>query len=247
MAINYTPVGWDTAKYVNPTNMNHMDDGIKAACDGVDAVNENLKSIHEKYITTDASGTVIENTELATFLLRNIGSVPANGTKTIDYVNSAGQSGSFVVSKMSDVYFSGLYFTPFMSRPCYFTHNNGTWTWEELAKNSDLELKKVAIDKRANEYVDLIDNNSYCYVKNGICYLQLAVTITETYSGWIKVGAISVAPLEGVGDILFPSNCTSGGIQSYARIGTDGSVYTFPNTGAGTIQVANISFPCRYL
>lgn len=39
MAINYTEVGWDTSKYVNPTNMNQMDDGIKAACDGVDELN----------------------------------------------------------------------------------------------------------------------------------------------------------------------------------------------------------------
>lgn len=36
MAINYTKVGWDTTKYINPTNMNKMDDGIKAAADGVD-------------------------------------------------------------------------------------------------------------------------------------------------------------------------------------------------------------------
>lgn len=36
MAIDYTKVGWDTTKYVNPTNMNQMDNGIKAACDGVD-------------------------------------------------------------------------------------------------------------------------------------------------------------------------------------------------------------------
>lgn len=39
MAINYTKIGWDTSKYVNPTNMNQMDNGIKAACDGVDDIN----------------------------------------------------------------------------------------------------------------------------------------------------------------------------------------------------------------
>lgn len=36
MAINYSRVNWDTTKYVNPTNMNQMDKGIKDACDGVD-------------------------------------------------------------------------------------------------------------------------------------------------------------------------------------------------------------------
>lgn len=39
MAINYEKVGWDPTKFVGPTNMNHMDDGIKAACDEVDALN----------------------------------------------------------------------------------------------------------------------------------------------------------------------------------------------------------------
>lgn len=52
MAINYEKVGWDTTKYFNPTNMNHMDDGIKAACDKADAneaaiadVNSNLNKM----------------------------------------------------------------------------------------------------------------------------------------------------------------------------------------------------------
>ena len=55
MAINYEPVGWDTTKYFNPTNMNHMDGGIKAACDKADAnevaiayVNSNLGLINKK-------------------------------------------------------------------------------------------------------------------------------------------------------------------------------------------------------
>lgn len=46
MAINYTLVGWDTSKYVNPTNMNHMDEGIKAACDGVDELQEKIDKIN---------------------------------------------------------------------------------------------------------------------------------------------------------------------------------------------------------
>ena len=53
MAINYEPVGWDTTKHFNPTNMNHMDGGIKAACDKVDEhdseiaeINSNLQKCH---------------------------------------------------------------------------------------------------------------------------------------------------------------------------------------------------------
>lgn len=46
MAINYEQVGWDTSKYVNPTRMNHMDDGIKAACDKVDAHDQQIETIN---------------------------------------------------------------------------------------------------------------------------------------------------------------------------------------------------------
>ena len=62
--INYQQVGWDTTKYFNPTNMNQMDNGIKAACDKADAneaaiadVNSNLsnKIIYQEYDVTTAS------------------------------------------------------------------------------------------------------------------------------------------------------------------------------------------------
>ena len=56
MSIDYEKIGWDTSKYINPTDMNHMDDGIKAACDGVDkntqaieSLNSNLSVIGELY------------------------------------------------------------------------------------------------------------------------------------------------------------------------------------------------------
>lgn len=54
MAINYKPVGWDTTKYVNPSNMNQMDDGIKAACDGVDALNAEVEAVNAEVETLNA-------------------------------------------------------------------------------------------------------------------------------------------------------------------------------------------------
>lgn len=45
MAIDYKPVGWSTADYINPSNMNQMDNGIKAACDGVDALNIEMDAV----------------------------------------------------------------------------------------------------------------------------------------------------------------------------------------------------------
>ena len=55
MAINYEPVGWDTTKYFNPTNMNHMDDGIKAACDNADSNKESIADVNSKLGNTDIS------------------------------------------------------------------------------------------------------------------------------------------------------------------------------------------------
>ena len=55
MEINYEPVGWDTTKYFNPTNMNHMDDGIKAACDKADANEAAISEANSKLGNTDIS------------------------------------------------------------------------------------------------------------------------------------------------------------------------------------------------
>lgn len=75
MAINYNKVGWDTTKYFNPSNMNHMDDGIKAACDKADAnesaissvsdrVTNNEKAIEQANSNLNAIGTIYEATGL---------------------------------------------------------------------------------------------------------------------------------------------------------------------------------------
>ena len=55
MAINYEPVGWDTTKYFNPTNMNQMDNGIKAACDKADANEASIADVNNKLGNTDIS------------------------------------------------------------------------------------------------------------------------------------------------------------------------------------------------
>lgn len=62
MAINYSKINWDTNKFVNPSNMNQMDDGIKAACDGVDAVNESMnKFVNVRLNTTGGFSTMADD------------------------------------------------------------------------------------------------------------------------------------------------------------------------------------------
>ena len=85
MAINYQKVGWDTTKYFNPTNMNHMDDGIKAACDNADSNKESIADVNNKLGNTDISaigdGTVTGGLNALNSNFNNFG----NWTPTIEH------------------------------------------------------------------------------------------------------------------------------------------------------------------
>ena len=62
MAISYEEVGWDPSKYFGPTNMNHMDDGIKAACDGVDKLTTDIGTADlSKIGDGTVMGAVVQN------------------------------------------------------------------------------------------------------------------------------------------------------------------------------------------
>lgn len=100
MAINYTKVGWDTSKYVNPTNMNQMDDGIKAACDAIDSEVVKLTASSAQTIKSAAAGQTalaISSGSTANVLLRfdsgntTLGflGVSAGSNKPVFYDNSA--------------------------------------------------------------------------------------------------------------------------------------------------------------
>ena len=108
MAINYEPVGWDRTKYFNPTNMNHMDDGIKAACDKADAneaaiadVNSNLNNLNGRFV----GGTVNANQTI------QITGVSDSWSK--NYVLFTGRSGSMGSMYYRD--FEGI--TPIIGNP----------------------------------------------------------------------------------------------------------------------------------
>ncbi len=94
MAINYTKVGWDTSKYINPTNMNQMDDGIKAACDGVDAHDTaitNLNTALDGKIAKSSTLQTITNTATGQYVALFLKS-SHSGNKS--FVGFQGASGS---------------------------------------------------------------------------------------------------------------------------------------------------------
>lgn len=128
MAINYEPIGWNTTKYVNPSNMNHMDDGIKAACDGVDAVNENLA----KKMSFDVINDADANTMLTA---GSYAGVNWKNTPSDYGVLNVGGSGSYITNEFCDMVNHVFYYRS-------SNDNGATWSeWESHALNSDLATK----------------------------------------------------------------------------------------------------------
>ena len=113
MAINYQKVGWDTTKYFNPTNMNHMDDGIKAACDKADENEASIADVNSKLGNTDISaigdGTVTGglnalNSNLKTLLKTEKITFSGNYSQgTVTLVLSK-DIGDYRIIALSDVY-----------------------------------------------------------------------------------------------------------------------------------------------
>lgn len=137
MPINYEPVGWDTTKFVNPTNMNQMDNGIKAACDGVDALTEEVADVNESLtIVYDApSGYTINQ------LLSMIASyVPVASTRLFrgSIAGSGGHYSGFM-TKINDVAITGhMVLNNPQSSYRFNRDSEAVWSIEELVTNSDL-------------------------------------------------------------------------------------------------------------
>lgn len=97
MAINYNKVGWDTTKYFNPSNMNHMDDGIKAACDKADANESAISSVSDR-VTNNEKAIAQANSNLL--------------PKTVDLERMGSWTGNILIAKKSGniatIYGNGL-------------------------------------------------------------------------------------------------------------------------------------------
>lgn len=58
MPINYLKLGWDVNSFVNPTRMNHMEDGIQSCSDGVDGLLDDVGTLQDE-VSTKASQTEV--------------------------------------------------------------------------------------------------------------------------------------------------------------------------------------------
>ena len=106
MSIDYEKIGWDTSKYINPTDMNHMDDGIKAACDGVDkntqsieALNSNFAGLHFSVLTAQMP------TSRSAFYLGSFASAPEKGY-IVSAMCSTDKTTWLHADRISDITFS---------------------------------------------------------------------------------------------------------------------------------------------
>lgn len=80
MSINYTEVGWNSGSYLGPTNFNHMDDGIKEACDGVDNITDVL--------TPSSEGVTISGTVTADGFTGNLSGTATTATNSTNTYNA---------------------------------------------------------------------------------------------------------------------------------------------------------------
>lgn len=126
MAINYNPVGWDSTKFFNPTNMNHMDEGIKAACDRVDAM-----GAYEKYVPRLNQPDVLSDSiESGIYYANQATNLP---------VGVESSSGYLEIAKYTTGY-ERVLFTPRASSIMYInTCYDGNWSgWQKLVTSNNL-------------------------------------------------------------------------------------------------------------
>ena len=113
--------------------------------------------------------------------------------------------------------------------------------------NSNLsELQSVDITPVSNNYAAVNTSGTYAYIKNGICYLQITINCTASYSSWANIAKLQIQLDTGGKELYFPAIDTSAQkAHSVVRIIGDGKVYCMPTSGAALF--ANVSFPCKLI
>ena len=100
MSIDYEKIGWDTSKYINPTDMNHMDDGIKAACDGVNKNTQSIEALNSNLTQVSESLSVIGGTSDTTVTLK----ISAKANQETEYTLLDNlPNGTYIISAVTHV------------------------------------------------------------------------------------------------------------------------------------------------
>ena len=112
---------------------------------------------------------------------------------------------------------------------------------EEL-KSGDETVRTLNISKIENQYASL-DNSSYAYVKNGVCYTSLQVNVLGNYSGWAIVGQLPVRTAIDK-DEYAPCADQVNNENTLLRILVDGKIAIIPKGNATSSYYGRITFSC---
>ena len=165
MAINYSKIGWDTTKYVNPTNMNQMDNGIKAACDGVDAISGDVY-LERNTAWGSTVAHSVDDAPVGTELVFTNHGAPTTGMLLTVAGAEADNSKNFKWQMMSD----------FTQTKIYARSRNGgtgTWAaWKEIAFKDDFGFVNSGATMTAT--VSLFESS------NGARWFRVPIPTTKT-------------------------------------------------------------------
>lgn len=111
--------------------------------------------------------------------------------------------------------------------------------------NEELEsgeaVRTLNISKIENQYGSL-ENSSYAYVKNGVCYATINVSGLGTYHGWAFVGQLPVKTAIET-DEFAPCVDWMNNINTLLRIDRNGRIAITPRGNATSNYYARIAFP----
>lgn len=82
--IDYEKVGWNSSNSLGPTNFGHMDEGIKAACDGVDGLEEEVSQLNNTITGLDEKVSHIGDVYTYTLISQSVVGNTATSVAKID-------------------------------------------------------------------------------------------------------------------------------------------------------------------
>lgn len=109
-------------------------------------------------------------------------------------------------------------------------------------EDEDTTVQTLNISKIENQYGSL-ENSSYAYIKNGVCYTTIQVSGLGTYSGWSIVGQLPVRPAINK-DEYAPCVDWVNNENTLLRIIADGKIAIIPRGNGTSNYYGRIAFPC---
>lgn len=243
MAIDYKKVGWDTTKFVNPSNMNQMDNGIKAACDGVDALNEKMDDIS---ITSYKKQLTFSNDTEKNFLYKVVKQALSDGLtdgKEVRYIATWSDNDYYLVDcwgmeNASIVGFTARSNKGRLIQGKFVVANDGFSWYEVFATISNITTEYTAVDVTNGTYVA----GGYGRIGNMVT-VNIRATADSNTMQLTKLPACAEGATNIVGVFLCDIKNDVATPNAYAYLQSQGSIQC-KNLVAGTTYSINCTYIC---